>query len=420
MGRHFLSCVSYPAADEMEEVKEALRALNTLQILRNVRRKQKLKLKRNRRRNRIRNRKHALAEMDSIDDKMFHKMFRMSRHALSNLLGILEEHFEDRDSTSIRQAENSSGSVITTKTALAVTLRWLAGASYIDLCFTWGISMGSFYTDGGILWGTIEAIDQIFEIGLPLNEVKELQKVARKYSDYSNGHIKNVVSAIDGWVCRTRCPTSDEVMFPAHYRNRKGFFGIVVIAGCESNLRFNIFSPKCSGATHDSLAWEVASAKHLIIDDKKLPADFVIIGDEAFVTSEQLWTPWSGHGLDEWKDAFNYHLSAMRQCIERAFALLTQKWGIFWRPLRCAHDRWPLVCMVAAKLHNYCIDMEEDQNNMERFEEDIEDGDEHCLNLNQYLNSITTEERRPSGESRRRMTNYFEINGVRRVKARNV
>ena len=120
----------------MEEVKEALRALNTLQILRNVRRKQKPKLKRNRRRNRIRNRKHALAEMDSIDDKMFHKMFRMSRHALSNLLGILEEHFEDRDSTSIRQAENSSGSVITTKTALAVTLRWLAGASYIDLCLS--------------------------------------------------------------------------------------------------------------------------------------------------------------------------------------------------------------------------------------------------------------------------------------------
>ena len=77
-------------------------------------------------------------------------------------------------------------------------------------------------------------------------------------------------------------------MFPAHYRNRKGFFGVVVIAGCESNLRFNIFSSKCSGATHDSLAWELSSAKHLIIDEGRLPLPFVVIGDEAFVTSEQV------------------------------------------------------------------------------------------------------------------------------------
>ena len=132
----------------------------------------------------------------------------------------------------------------------------------------------------------------------------------------------------------------------------------------------------------------------------------------------QLWTPWSGHNLDEWKDAFNYHLSAMRQCIERAFALLTQKWGIFWRPLRCSHHRWPLVCTVAAKLHNYCIDMKEDQGDNERYEEDFQEGDVHCLNFNHYQNSLVTEVGRPSGVSRRKMTKYFEDNGVRRVKAR--
>ena len=113
----------------------------------------------------------------------------------------------------------------------------------------------------------MQALNEMFEIGLPLSSLPELQRVAREYSKFSNGHIKDVVTAIDGWVCRTRCPTSEEVMFPAHYRNRKGFFGIVVIAGCESNLRFNIFSSKCSGATHDSLAWEVSSAKHLIVDE---------------------------------------------------------------------------------------------------------------------------------------------------------
>ena len=49
----------------------------------------------------------------------------------------------------------------------------------------------------------------------------------------------------------------------------------------------------------------------------------------SFVCSDQLLTPWGGHGLDLWRDSFNFHLSSMRQCIERAFAHLTQKWGIF-------------------------------------------------------------------------------------------
>jgi hypothetical protein len=46
----------------------------------------------------------------------------------------------------------------------------------------------------------------------------------------------------------------------------------------------------------------------------------------------------------------------MRQIIERAFGILTQRWGIFWRPLECAMDRWSLVIQAAAKLHNICID----------------------------------------------------------------
>lgn len=45
----------------------------------------------------------------------------------------------------------------------------------------------------------------------------------------------------------------------------------------------------------------------------------------------------------------------MRQCIERAFPLLTQRWDIFWRPLRSSYDKWTLVCSVAAKLQNFCI-----------------------------------------------------------------
>mmetsp|Transcript_20236 Transcript_20236/g.29052 ORF Transcript_20236/g.29052 Transcript_20236/m.29052 type:complete len:117 (-) Transcript_20236:50-400(-) len=86
-------------------------------------------------------------------------------------------------------------------------------------------------------------------------------------------------------------------------------------------------------------------------------------GDEAFVNTQQFLVPWSGRGLDPWKVSFNYHLSSMRQCIERSFSHLTQRWGIFWRPLQCGVDKWTLVCTVTAKLHNYIIDMGEGGDN---------------------------------------------------------
>ena len=69
----------------------------------------------------------------------------------------------------------------------------------------------------------------------------------------------------------------------------------------------------------------------------------------------------------------------MRQCIKRAFGLLTCRWGIFWRPLQCDFNHWPLVCTVAAKLHNFCIDMNEGQQEhiLDRYWLYSLDGDYH-------------------------------------------
>ena len=146
------------------------------------------------------------------------------------------------------------------------------------------------------------------------------------------------------------------------------------MAGCDSDCKFNIFSCQASGGTHDHLAWGMTAA-HEMVAQGDLKYTYYIIGDEAFVNSEHLLTPWSGTGLGVWKDSFNYHLSSMRQCIERAFGLLTQRWGVFWRPLRVQFKFWSLVCTVAAKLHNFCID-ERIPNVQEHHDDDRQPGDE--------------------------------------------
>jgi hypothetical protein len=89
--------------------------------------------------------------------------------------------------------------------------------------------------------------------------------------------------------------------------------------------------------------------------EKKLPAGFYGVGDEAFICTDILLTPWSGRGLEREKDSFNFVLSAMRQCIERAFGSYVGRWGIFRRPLVFGADKWGLVAGVCAKLHNFCI-----------------------------------------------------------------
>jgi hypothetical protein len=371
--------------------------------------------KKRRQANRRRNRDYALNEMEAMSDVHFKRMFRMSRRTFEvleeKLMDLLGDEFVDEE-----QAARSSGSHINLRTRLACTLRWLAGGSYLDICFEFGVAPGSFFVDGGLLSGTMTLLDEAFQIGLPVNDARKLRKMADEFSYWSKNKMTNCVLAIDGWVCRTRCPTKDEVQFPTSYRNRHECFGIVVLAGCDACMRFHMFSCVSAGSTNDILAWHFSAMKKLL-DDGGLPAPYYVIGDEAFVCTDQFLVPWSGRGLSPDKDSFNFHLSSMRQCIERAFALLTNRWGVFWRPLQCAYERWTLVCMVAAKLHNFCIDMGDIQP-CQRHANDHQDGDAPLVYMNEEEvfedEEGTPYYRRPSGNTRAQITAALDRDQVYR------
>jgi hypothetical protein len=53
--------------------------------------------------------------------------------------------------------------------------------------------------------------------------------------------------------------------------------------------------------------------------------------------------------------SFNYHLSRMRQNVERAFGLLVARFGVLWRPLRCEFERIPGLLNALCRLHNFCV-----------------------------------------------------------------
>jgi hypothetical protein len=107
--------------------------------------------------------------MDVLSDSVFKKMFCVDRPTFSELLDLISPVMIERD---VQKARNSSGTPIQPKECLAVTLRWLAGGLHMDLCFAWGIGYSTFYSDRGVLWPTIEAIDAVFHIGFPINDTE--------------------------------------------------------------------------------------------------------------------------------------------------------------------------------------------------------------------------------------------------------
>lgn len=300
------------------------------------------------------------------------------------------------------------GSSISVEIRLAVTLRWLAGGSHLDICFAYGISVSSFFSERGVLWKTLDAIDRRYDLHFPIDDHDALLELSNGFSYHSGGKLNGCVSAIDGLAVRTRCPYKSEVNNVKAYCHRKYPFALIVLAGCDVRGKFTFLTANHSGSTHDSIAWKQSSLHHEI-ENGKLDSKFFLIGDEAFTCTQQLLSPYPGRGIGKWKDAFNYWLSHSRQCIERAFGMLVKRFGIFWRAFSFHYERWPLVITVCAKLHNLCVD-----SNIElppRWEGDFGEDDTIQAEMINHPDPDVPVRQRCTGTRRADITNRLEREG---------
>lgn len=69
---------------------------------------------------------------------------------------------------------------------------------------------------------------------------------------------------------------------------------------------------------------------------KKRRSVYWIAGDEAYVCTEQLITPFPAtrSKVDSAADRFKFYLSSHRIHIEQAFGILLSRWGLLWKPLQ--------------------------------------------------------------------------------------
>jgi hypothetical protein len=103
-------------------------------------------------------------------------MFRVDRDTFEEL----EEKVAPLIERDPQKARNAVGrglaGEITVRTRLAVTLRWLAGGHYIDLCFAWGIGVSTFFSERGVLWPTIEALDKVHKLGFSVDDAFAIEE----------------------------------------------------------------------------------------------------------------------------------------------------------------------------------------------------------------------------------------------------
>ena len=137
--------------------------------------------------NRVHDRSAALHNVDRLRDNEFKRLYRLDRVTFSQVLEKISPLLEKNSAMASRNVKGSRGSVISPKMMLLSTLRFMAGGIYLDICMSMNIGFGSFFGRNGLLWRTMEALDESYEIGLPLNDEAEMEKIASEFSAIAPG-----------------------------------------------------------------------------------------------------------------------------------------------------------------------------------------------------------------------------------------
>jgi len=86
-----------------------------------------------------------------------------------------------------------------------------------------------------------------------------------------------------------------------------------------------------------------------------------IFGDNAYINTKYLATPFANVSSGS-RDAYNFYHSQLRIRVECAFGMLTQQWGILRSPIpkNIPLSKVPSLVLALAKLHNFCIEKNEE------------------------------------------------------------
>ena len=296
----------------------------------------------------------------------FDRLYRMSLSSFRKLCLLIDPFVQVVEiKSNNRTGKKSIGSEV----VLHCLLRWLAGGSYLDIRLSAGISRPSVYVC------IHKAVDAILRCGaLKINFPVTKDEIDKSASDFqqlsSDGIIDGCVACVDGLLLPIKIPSKKETgnvlaYFSGHYNT----YGINVQAACDSSCRFFYVALAAPGRSSDVVAFQKTSLSKLV---ESLPLGRYVLGDNAYVCTEHVLTPFPGmQRIEPQNDIYNFYLSQLRIRIEMTFGRFMNRWCVFQRPIGLKLKNTGRVFMCAARLHNFC---EDEREGAELEEEEQDDG----------------------------------------------
>ena len=318
-----------------------------------------------------------------ISERMFYRMYRMKRPCFNMLCDKIEraigkERFKsEKYINELRMLGYStprsrmyhcnlhtSGEYIQGELKVAITLRYLAGASYLDLFMAYHIQANYVHTiieDVKKNWFCNNSILPMNYYQDVLQNPERLQEIRRDFGQSSGGLLSGCISTIDGWLVKVRCPTLDEVPNPGKYMCRKGFFAMNVQAIVDKKKRILWSYIGEKGCVHDSTMFKNSTLYAHLMDkaDQMLENKLYIVGDSAYALRGFLLCPFDNAKQYSDEDNFNFFLSSQRIYVECAFGEIDRRWGIFWKPLEGTLEERRFTIDACFRLHNLIVDFRE-------------------------------------------------------------
>ena len=256
-----------------------------------------------------------------------------------------------------------SGAYIPGEVKVAISLRLLAGASYLDMFLWFNINpehITSIFRHVVSDWFCNDGVMKIDFYKTVLQDQQNRNEIRRNFSTRSAGILDGCIGALDGWLVRISCPTVREVNNPGKYFSRKGFYAINVQAIVDKKrILWRYIGEK--GCSHDSSVFKGSSlGTHLMsIRNEIHRAGLYLVGDSAYSIRGFLLTPYENAQPNSREDAFNYFLSNQRIYVECAFGEIDRRWGIFWKRLEGNLTNHKDTIDACLRLHNYIINYRE-------------------------------------------------------------
>ncbi|KAL7532194.1 hypothetical protein ACHAXR_006360, partial [Thalassiosira sp. AJA248-18] len=284
--------------------------------------------------------------------KVFGQLFKILE---VDLIRVVNSKDTDRD--------RSPNGKITLTVRLACCIRFFAGGDAYDIACMFGVSHTSVFLSIDYV---IESINDCDALKIEFPSDHNIQR------EIANGFLKKstdarfacCVGCIDGIIIWTHKPSKEDcdevgVSESKFFCGRKHKFGLNMQAVCNHKKQFLDVSILYGASSSDHLSFEVSELRQKKLGRPGFLAEgLCLFGDNAYVNSKFMATPYPNVGSNREKDAYNFYHSQLRITVEGTFGLLINRWGFLRKKAPQQYTVKKTMSAVSAmcRLHNFLID----------------------------------------------------------------